>query len=136
MSRAVSPRLAAPGVALGLAMLALSACSAGPMGGGASSDAVGPSGTAAEGRTDLATQQACRQRVNEMYDIRDRGDIYVANPSVNTPFSANYQPGVPSRGLSGQFAYEQNIAECERNARNGAGEGALPPVSPPAAKGR
>jgi hypothetical protein len=114
MSRAVFHPL------LVLAILALSACSGGPLGGRTSSDAVGPSGTAAAGPTDLATQQACRRRVNEMYDIRDRGDIYAANPSVNTPFSANYQAGVPSRGLSSQFAYEQSLADCERNATNGA----------------
>lgn len=50
----------------GLVLLAVTACSAGPMG-GASDSAVGPSGRAAAGNTDLATQQACRQRVNEMY---------------------------------------------------------------------
>lgn len=123
------------GVTLVVTMLALSACSAGPMG-GASSEAVGPSGVAAEAPPDLATQQACRRRVNEMYDIRDRGDIYAANPSMNTPFSANYQPGVPSRGLSSQFAYEQSVAECERNARNGAERVNPLPPAPPAAKGR
>jgi len=113
--------------------MALADCSAGPMG-GPSDNAVGPSGTAAEGNTDLATQQACRQRVNEMYEIRDRGDIYAANPSVNSPFSANYQPDVPSRGLSNQFAYGQSLAECEHNAVNGAESPRLPP-SPPAATG-
>ena len=134
MGRAVFRRLLAPGVAL--ASLMLSACSggAGPFGGRASSDAVGPSGMAAAGRTDLATQQACRRRVNEMYDIRERGDIYAANPSSNTPFSANSQVGVPSRGLSNQFAYEQTLAECERNARSDAAPVQMPPT--PATKGR
>ena len=123
-------RAAAPG----LLLLALVACSAGPMG-GASDNAVGPSGPAAAGGADLATQQACRQRVNEMYEVRSRGDIYTANPSVNSPFSANYQPDVPSRGLSNQFAYDQSLAECERNAANGAAGPGTPPPSPPAAKG-
>jgi hypothetical protein len=119
-------------ILLGLA-LALAACSAGPMG-GISDEAVGPSGPAT-GQTSLATQQACRQRINEMYEVRDRGAIYTPNPSVNTPFSANYQPDVPSRGLSNQFAYDQNVAECEHNAETGANSTAVPP-SPPAAKGR
>ncbi len=48
-----------------LALLALSACSAGGMGGGGDSG-IGPNGTAAERRTDLETQQACRDRTNEM----------------------------------------------------------------------
>ncbi|MGA3002351.1 MAG: hypothetical protein ABSE20_11525 [Acetobacteraceae bacterium] len=118
----------------GLFLLALAACSAGPMG-GAGDNAVGPSGSAAEGNTDLATQQACRQRVNEMYEVRNRGDIYTANPSVNSPFSANYQPDVPSRGLSNQFAYDQSLAECERNSANGAEGSTMAPPPPPAAKG-
>jgi hypothetical protein len=127
--------VALTGVLLALAVLTLSACSAGPMG-GTSSAAVGPSGTAAAGGADLATQQACRQRVNEMYEIRDRGDIYAANPSNNTPFSANSQVGVPSHGLSGQFAYDQSVAECERNAMSGAAPVAAPPSPPLGATGR
>jgi hypothetical protein len=119
----------------GLFLLALTACSAGPMG-GASDNAVGPSGRAAVGKTDLATQQACRQRVNEMYEIRNRGDIYTSNPSVNAPFSANYQPGVPSSGLSNQYSYDQSLTECEHNATNGAERPGIAPAPPPAARGR
>jgi hypothetical protein len=120
-------RVSAPCVLL----LVLAACTAGPMG-GAGDNAVGPSGPSAGGGADLATQQACRQRVNEMYEVSNRGDIYTANPSVNSPFSANYQPDVPSRGLSNQFAYDQSLTECEHNTANGA-EG--PGIAPPAAKG-
>ena len=119
----------------GLLLLTLMACSAGPMG-GVSDNAVGPSGPAAAGSTDLATQQACRQRVNEMYEIRNRGDIYTTNPSVNSPFSANYQPDVPSRGLSNQYAYGQSLAECEHNAANGAERPGIAPAPRPAARGR
>ena len=124
-------RAAAPG----LVLLALTACSAGPMG-GVSDTAVGPSGRAAAGNTDLATQQACRQRVNEMYEVRNRGDIYTSNPSVNAPFSANYQPGVPSVGLSNQYAYDQSLRECEHNAANGADTPGIAPAPPAAARGR
>jgi hypothetical protein len=116
-------------------LLMLAACTAGPMG-GASDNAVGPSGPSATGGADLATQQACRQRVNEMYEVSNRGDIYTANPSVNSPFSANYQPDVPSRGLSNQFAYDQSLTECEHNAANGADAPTIAPPPPPAAKGR
>jgi hypothetical protein len=113
-----------------LALLALSACSAGGMGGGGDSG-VGPSGTAAERRTDLETQQACRDRTNELYEQRERAQIYAPASSVNTPFSANYQPDVPSRGLSGQFAYEQTKAECER-AGTGSIDQRAPNAAPPA----
>jgi hypothetical protein len=68
-----------------------------------------------------------------MYDIRDRGDIYAANPSSNTPYSANSYAGVPSRGLSGQFAYDEAVAACEHNALTGA-DIDTPPPAPPAAK--
>jgi hypothetical protein len=115
-------------------LLALAACSAGPMG-GASDSAVGPSGPASTGGADLATQQACRQRVNEMYEVRNRGDIYSSNSSVNTPYSASYQSGVPTRGLSNQFAYDESLAECEHNTANGAeGPTVAPPAAPPVAK--
>jgi hypothetical protein len=109
-----------------MAMLALSACSAGSSG----SSAVGPSGDAGQSRPDLATQTACRQRANEMYEQRDRSRIYAANSAENSPSSANSYVGVPSRGLSEQFAYDQTISECERNTGTGA---QLPdnPVAPP-----
>ncbi len=133
MSRAAFPRSLALGAAQGLALL-LSACSAGSMGG--SAPTVEPNGVVIDGSTDLATQQACRERVNEMYNIRERGEIYAPASAVNTPYSSNYEAGVPSRGLSNQFAYGQSLAECERNARNGSGPTltpAAPPASPPAA---
>ena len=124
-------------LATGLAMLVLTACSAGSLnpGGGVSSDAVGPSGTAAERRTALETQQACRDRANTIVDEQRRPDIYAPNSSLNTPFSANFQPDVPSRGLPAQFAYEKTEADCERNAGTGAGTTDTVP-SPLPANGR
>lgn len=124
MSRALILRLLVP--------LALTACgSPGP-----SSDAVGPGGVAAERRVGLETQVACRDRANEMYERRERTAIYAANSSMNTPYSANYQPDIPSRELSSQFAYERTRAECERNAGNGNTDTVVPNMTPPAAKGR
>jgi hypothetical protein len=123
MSRAVLLRLPI--------MLALSACASGPMGG----DAVGPSGTASERRTDLETQMACRDRANQMYEQRDRARIYAPNTTANTPYSANSDLGVTSHGLSNQFAYEQTIAECERAGTGSTDTSAQTPAPPPA-KGR
>jgi hypothetical protein len=129
MSRATIVRLLAPG----LAILALAACSAGSMG-GAGGDAVGPSGTTGQNQTSLATQQSCRQQVNETIDKQNRPAIYAANSSLNSPFSANFEPNVASRGLSGQFAYEQALSDCERGAATGPD---VPSAAPDtAAKGR
>jgi hypothetical protein len=112
-----------------MAMLALSACSAGSD--GPSYGAVGPSGDAAEARNDQATRAACRDRTNEMFDRRDRAQIYTPGSSVNTPFSANYQPGITSRGLPNQFDYERTVAECVRNSGTGAETPAIQPPAPP-----
>jgi len=141
MSRAFFTLMPAPGAASRrfrtavacVAALTLSACSSGPM--APSTDAVGPSGAAsAGGGANLATQQACRQRANEMYEQRNRADLYSASPSTNTPYSGNSYVGVPSRGLSGEFAYGQTVAECERNAATGGP--AVAPVAAPAVKSR
>jgi hypothetical protein len=115
-------------------IMALTACSAGSTG---DTGAVGPSGAAAQNRTDLTTEQVCRQQVNQMVEAQNRPAIYAANSSLNSPYSANYQPDNPSRGLSGQFAYEQTLAACERNAGTGPDVGS--PVQntvPPGAKVR
>jgi hypothetical protein len=50
-----------------------------------------------------------------MYDRQNRGEIYAANSSLNSPFSANYQPGVTSRGLSEQYSYGKLENECEQS---------------------
>ena len=121
MSRAIAVRslarvMAAPAAARWLVILTLTACSAGSM---SDTGAVGPSGAAAQNQTDLTTEQVCRQQVNQMVEEQNRPAIYAANSSLNSPYSANYQPDNPSRGLAGQFAYEQTLAACERNAGTG-----------------
>lgn len=113
-----------------LAVLMLAACSAGPMGPG--SGAVGPSGDAGRQSAARETQDACRTRVNEMYDRRDRADIYAANPWNSTPYSAGYQSGISSRGLANQFDYERTRLECERITGTGAERSAPSPAAPPA----
>jgi hypothetical protein len=131
MSRAMIVRSLVLKAAMPWALLMMAACTAGSMsGGGTGWSSVGPSGTAAGGQTSLETQQACRQRTSEIYEKRERPQIYAANSSLNSPFSANYQPDVPSRGLSDQFAYERTNAECERNAGAGTGQAASQPASP------
>ncbi len=114
------------GFALALAASALAACASDST----SLTTVGPSGPtlAAGPSANLDTQVACRERVNEMYDRRNRADSYMPGSTVNTPFSSNYQAGITSRGLANQYAYESTKNECERNS--GTGQGVAPaPVS-------
>ena len=133
---AVFLRLLTHGVAPGLAMLALSACSPGGLVDSTGfSTAVGPSGLIAGPSgppASLDTQEACRARVNEMYERRDRADLYAPGSTVNTPFSSNYQSGVTSRGLANQYAYEKTKYDCERGAGTASSQTAAPaPMSVP-----
>jgi hypothetical protein len=123
---------AIPGSVLGI--LVLAACSAGPLnpGGGSSAGTATPGGMASGGRPSLETQEACRRRTSEIYERRSRPEIYAANSSVNAPFSANFQPDVPSRGLSGQFAFERALAECERGASTVSDRAEPQTIGPPA----
>ena len=117
-----------------LAMLTLPGCSAGPM--GTSFSAVGPSGDASRTAVTRETQAACRGRVNEMYDRRNRAEIYAANPWNNTPYSSSYQSGISSRGLANQFDYERTRVECEANSGTGAERTPAAPAEAPKFKAR
>jgi len=68
---------------------------------------------------------ACRRRADEAYDLTHRGDIYASESQVNTPFSANYQPGLPDRGLSTLYEHDQMVSDCVRNT--GAEGSRVPP---------
>lgn len=80
---------------------------------------------------DAATQAACRQRAEETYTQQNRADIYRPPPPVNTPFSAEYTPGVTDRGLSELFAHDKMISDCVRNTGTGAERSVAPPSGPP-----
>lgn len=84
-----------------LAVLALSACS--------------PAGDGANQRADQHVRAACRDRINEVYDMRNREQIFAPNSSMNSPLSANYESGDASRGLADQFAYQRMQADCEHD---------------------
>jgi hypothetical protein len=128
MSRAAFIRLPGLGLVMPALMgLALAGCSPGSMDSGG-----GGSAGAANTREDLQTQIACRQRVSEMYDHQNRGEIYAANSSMNSPFSSNYQPGISSRGLAAQYSYGKLESECERDTGTGAerSDTIVPPAAP------
>ena len=67
------------------------------------------------GNADPATRAACTQSAERVYNVRNRGDIYAPQSSVNAPFSANYGAGSTERGLSDQYAREAMIRDCVRN---------------------
>ena len=81
---------------------ALSACASSPSGKG-------------QGQADAATRSACQQRAEEADAQRNRGDIYSPPPTVNTPYSGNFIPGVTDRGLSELFVHDRMISDCVRN---------------------
>ena len=68
-----------------------------------------------QARADAETAAACRQRAEQVYNIRHRGEIYSPPPQVNTPFSANYAPGLPDRNLAALHERDELISDCIRN---------------------
>jgi len=93
-----------PVISLGLlaGVAALSACAEAPA----------PTGQA---QADAETRAACEQRAEAVYEQQNRADIYAPAPAVNTPFSSNYVPGIPNRGLSQVFAHDRIVSDCVRN---------------------
>ncbi len=90
-----------------IACLALAGCASS---GGSVVDAFKGGG----GQADPATQTACRQRADAVYDRQNRGEIYSPQPGINTPSSGGYAPGDDSRGLGQIFARDRMIQDCVR----------------------
>ncbi|HEY1412743.1 MAG TPA: hypothetical protein VGF36_11420 [Rhodopila sp.] len=98
------PRLVAPiGILLGA--LALAGCNGAP-----------PYGQA---QADAETRAACQQRAEQAYEQQNRAQIYSPPPTVNTPYSANYTPSIPNRGLSDLFVHDRSVSDCIRNTGTG-----------------
>jgi hypothetical protein len=90
----------------------LSACDAPPQTGQAQADA--------------EARSACQQRAEQAYNQRNRGEIYSPPPTVNTPYSANYEPLVSGPRLSDLFVHDRMVNDCIRNT--GAGSDRTPPA--------
>jgi hypothetical protein len=86
---------------LALSALTLSACDNPPATG--------------QSRADAATRVACQNRAEEAYNQQNRGEIFSPQSQVNTPYSANYTPGIANRGLSELFAHDRMVSDCVRN---------------------
>ena len=69
------------------------------------------------------------QRAEQAYEQQNRGQIYSQQSQVNMPYSANYVPDVPNRGLSDVFAHDRMVSNCVRNTGTGAGRAPPPPSS-------
>src|SRR5215472_791234 len=67
-----------------------------------------------QARADAATLAACREHADEVYS-RTRRDMIYTIPSGNSPFSANYTPGVVDRGLAQRYDHENMVRDCVRN---------------------
>ena len=68
----------------------------------------------AQQRADAATLAACREHADAVYDRNNRDTIYTIS-SRNSPYSANYTPGVTDRGLAQRFDHENMVRDCVRN---------------------
>lgn len=92
-----------------------------------------PAPQSGQAQADAATRAACRQRADQVYERQNRGQIYSPQTQVNTPFSADYTPDRPDRGLSQLFAHDKLVSDCVRNTGTGAERGpdGAPPASGP-----
>ncbi len=88
-----------------------------------------------DAKTDAAILAACRQRANEMYDRRNRAEIYAPQYGGNSPLSGTYTDVGVNRGLSSQFAFEQMVRDCVRtaNVSNAPAAAGVPGSPPPGA---
>jgi len=83
-----------------------------------------PTPSTGDAKTDAAILQACRQRANEVYDRRNRAEIYAPQYGGSSPLSGTYTDVGINRGLSAQFAFEQMVRDCVRSS-NVTGERAI-----------
>jgi hypothetical protein len=80
-----------------------------------------PDGTIEQSAGDQKALVACRTRANEVYDQQNRGAIF--NPMStdrDTPRSGDYVSGIPTRGLSERYGYENMIDDCLRHTNDAA----------------
>lgn len=100
-------------------LLSLSACQA-------------PSPSTGDAKADAAIEQACRQRANEMYDRRNRAEIYAPIYGGGSPLSGTYTDVGINRDLSGRFAFESMVRDCIRTANISAEKPVAPSPATPA----
>ena len=88
-----------------------------------------PAPSSGQARADAATMTACREHADAAYNRQNRDSIYTIS-SRDTPFSANYTPGLVDRGLSQRYGHELMVRDCVRNT--GTETDRTPGSTPPA----
>lgn len=73
-----------------------------------------PPPPAGQERADAATLAACRDHASQVYNRRNRDQIYtITNRDV--PFSAGYAPGATDQGLAARYSNDKMVSDCVRN---------------------
>ena len=81
-----------------------------------------------QARADAATLAACREHADAAYNRNNRDSIYTIS-SANSPYSANYTPGLVTRGLAQRYGFENMVRDCVRNT--GTDDRSAPPPRHP-----
>ena len=76
----------------------------------------GPPALTGQQRANQETVAACRERADQMWELRNRGAIYSPPPAINTPSSGAYAPGgMTERGLADVYTRDEMVRDCIRN---------------------
>ena len=70
--------------------------------------------SSAETSGDARALAACRARADSVYEQQNRGAVFTATDSRDSPKSGNYVSGVTTRGLGDRFGRDQMIDDCLR----------------------
>jgi hypothetical protein len=84
-----------------------------------------------QARADAATVAACRERADAAYNRTHRDSIYTIS-SRDSPFSANYTPGLVDRGLPQRYGRDSMVIDCVRNTGTETDRTPTTEASPPA----
>lgn len=71
-------------------------------------------------RASAATQAACRQRAEEIYQQQNRGELYRSDQlatQADSPLSAGGLKGFTPQGLSQRYDYGSIVQDCLRSSQ-------------------
>ncbi len=106
-TRPLATRFAARALPLASLLLALGACTQPVNFGGNARSAAQPPNAAAT--------TACRAEVDRVYAAQNRADLSTRDER-DTPFAANYLPGVTTQGLGARYGRDNMMGSCLDNA--------------------
>lgn len=96
----------------------------------------GCAGSETRSHGDAVTDAACRQRAEQVYQMRHpdatyKQDIYTSSLR-DSPFSTSGTPSLPTQGLSNQYEMQQLYDDCMRGIGPVGPTPAAPPLAAPA----